>query len=96
MCVCVCVCVCVCLRVSCREGVIDPSSGLFVCPISCRTVDRMLTDWDLHLADSAREGHEEHEVQDADFGGFVGRFYERGYNCRTMKELRDLHCGLRG
>ncbi len=73
---------------------IDPTHDQLVCPISGSTVDRMLTEYDLRCNERVRSGPVGHDEQDVDFAGFVGRAYERGYECRSDRELR-LRCGVK-
>ncbi|KAJ9512920.1 hypothetical protein QJQ45_029063 [Haematococcus lacustris] len=71
------------------EAVVDPTHSMLVCPISCRTVDRMMSEWELEELNRGREGPLGHDEQDvaADFSGFVGRAFERGYNSLTQTAL---------
>lgn len=82
----------------CREGVIDREHDMIVCPISGRTLERLLTECEVRALQGREAGEEEEgcEVHDdaADFAGFVGRAFERGYSCSDEKELRRV-CGVR-
>lgn len=72
---------------NCRERVVDPTSDSLVCPISGRTVDRMITEWEENemLGDKGDEALEE-------YSGRLGRAYADGYNCSNEYELRRV-CG---
>eukprot|EP00803_Ostreobium_quekettii_P011216 evm.model.scf_1791.1 EVM.evm.TU.scf_1791.1 scf_1791:4917-11254(-) len=74
---------------SCRECVVDPTTDSLVCPISGRSVERMITEWEENqmMGDKAEDGFEE-------FNGRLGRAYAAGYNCSNEYELRRV-CGVK-
>ncbi|KAF5839543.1 hypothetical protein DUNSADRAFT_516, partial [Dunaliella salina] len=75
----------------CRESIIDPAHDMLVCPYSARTLERMVTEAELQDQARVRSGPRGHDEGDEfgsiDWGGFIGRAYERGYACTNEKEL---------
>eukprot|EP00803_Ostreobium_quekettii_P002741 evm.model.scf_733EXC.1 EVM.evm.TU.scf_733EXC.1 scf_733EXC:26485-27807(-) len=72
----------------CRECVLDPATNALVCPISGRSADRKMTEWEeFSMTGNVPEADIE------DFSGRVGRTYTSGYKCSNESELRRF-CGV--
>jgi hypothetical protein len=69
--------------------VIHPDTDMLVCPISARTVDRLVTAAELASLQRARSGPVGHDERE--FAGFGARAFVDGYYAKGLKQLRRLY-----
>jgi len=75
---------------TCREIVLDTSSGLLVCTVSGRCFDRWLSpsEEELYLGDQQSDANNPADEAEPFMGsGRFARAYLLGYNCDDEKEL---------
>jgi len=69
----------------CRECVLDPATNSLFCPVSGRSADQTMTEWEefSKTGDVPEDGVE-------DCSGRLGHVYTSGYKCSSESELRRL------